>query len=257
MPICISKFGVEKFAEQDIEAQYVPHGFDDFYQPQDQAVAREALGIPADAFVVGMNMANKGGDLHRKAFGPQMQAFADFAKDRPDALLYLHTEEFGYMRGWNLRNYAAALDIEDKVMFADQMTYRLGVPAEAMPYLYSSFDVLMNATMGEGFGIPIIEAQACGVPVIVTDTTAMSELVGPGWRAGGEKWWHETSQSWWINPSIGELVDALEDAYETPSLADVAVEFAEPYRASNVMSNHWLPVLENMAERINPQAVAA
>jgi hypothetical protein len=30
MPIALSRFGVEKFAEQDMEAQYVPHGFDDF-----------------------------------------------------------------------------------------------------------------------------------------------------------------------------------------------------------------------------------
>ena len=257
LPLAMSQFGVDKFAEQDIEALYVPHGFDDFYKPQDKAIAREALGLPGDAFVVGMNMANKGGDLHRKAFGEQIAAFARFAKDRDDALLYLHTEEFGHMRGWNLRNYCAALDIEDRVIFADQMTYRLGVPPEAMPHLYSSFDVLMNATFGEGFGIPIIEAQAAGVPVIVNDSTAMPELCKTGWVSDGQPLWHETSQSWWKLPFVADLVSALEEAYETPATpADVAAR-VEQFRASNVFANHWVPALENMAERVNPQAVAA
>lgn len=35
--------------------------------------------------------------------------------------------------------------------------------------------------LGEGFGIPIIEAQAAGCPVIVTDCTAMTELCLSGW----------------------------------------------------------------------------
>lgn len=257
LPIAMSKFGVEKFAERDIEALHVPHGFDDFYRPQDKATAREALGIPGDVFVVGMNMANKGRDLHRKAFGEQIQAFANLAAQRNDVRLFLHTEQYGHMNGWNLANYCAALGIEDKVIFADQMTYRLGVPPEAMPWMYSAFDVLMNATMGEGFGIPIIEAQASGVPVIVNDWTAMPELAATGWIVEGQRFWHESSQSWWSIPNVGDLTHALSEAYRRQHDPAKVAAGVEQYRASNVFANHWLPVLENMAERINPQAVAA
>ena len=42
------------------------------------------------------------------------------------------------------------------------------------------FDVLLNPSMGEGFGIPILEAQACGVPVIASDHSAMTELTQAG-----------------------------------------------------------------------------
>jgi glycosyltransferase involved in cell wall biosynthesis len=257
LPIAMSQFGVDKFAEHDIEALYVPHGFDDFYSPRDKSEARKALGLPAGAFVVGMNMANKGRDLHRKAFGEQLQAFADFARKRSDAILYLHTEQYGHTNGWNLENYVAALGISDKVRFVDQMTYRLGVPAEAMPHMYSAFDVLMNATMGEGFGIPIIEAQASGVPVIVTDSTAMPEIARTGWIVEGQRLWHEAMQSWWVTPNIGDMTQALTEAYEKRHDPVLVAQGVEEYRAANVFAERWLPVLANMQERINPQAVAA
>ena len=46
--------------------------------------------------------------------------------------------------------------------------------------LYQTADVLLSCTGGEGFGVPIIEAQYNGCPVIATDCTAMSELVCNG-----------------------------------------------------------------------------
>lgn len=253
VPIAMSRFGVDKFAEQGVEALYVPHGVDGFFEPKDKTDARDALGLPTDAFVVGMNMANKGGELHRKAYDAQLQAFAQFATQHDDAFLYLHTEQFGHGRGWNLDNLTHALGVADRVKFVDQYTYRLGVPPEAMPWLYSAFDVLMNATMGEGFGIPIVEAQACGTPVIVSDWTAMPELCGAGWKVPGQRFWHEHQQSWWINPDVEALVDALEKARSSVGrLSRRAVEFAAQYRAEVVARDFWFPVLENLRERIDP-----
>jgi glycosyltransferase involved in cell wall biosynthesis len=260
VPIAMSRFGQKALARFGVEALYVPHGFDPAFEPKDQAESREALGVPADAFVVGMNAANKAGkELHRKNFDGAFQAFARFAGQRDDAFLYVHTESTGLI-GHNLENLAAYLQIEDKVRFADQFNYRLGVPTEYMPNLYSAFDVFLNPAFGEGFGVPIIEAQACGVPVIVTDFTAMSELAGPGWKVGGDLVWHEPNESMWMRPAVGGLVDALEEAHDArgvESLKDAAVAFAAPYRADRVFVEYWLPVLANLEERIYPEAVAA
>lgn len=255
VPIAMSQFGVQQFARRDIEALYVPHGVDPVYQPKDQKVARQALGLPEDAFVVGMNAANKGGELHRKGFGPALVAFSQFAKHHDDAILYLHTEQYGHARGWNLDALVERYGIKDRVVFADQYAYRQGIPIHAMPWLYSSFDVFLNPSLGEGFGIPIVEAQACGVPVIVSNWTSMPELVGHGWLVGGERYPHESMQSDWLIPNVGEIVDALGDAYdliEGPSAR--AVDFAAAYETSRVFDDYWRPVLVNLSERIHPVA---
>jgi len=140
-------------------------------------------------------------------------------------------------------------------MFADQFRYRLGLPTEVMPHLYSSFDVFFNPALGEGFGVPIIEAQACGVPVITTDFTAMPEITGAGWSVPGDLIWHEPHESMWMRPSISGLVDALEESYVAGDLSADAVEFAAPYRADRVWEDYWLPVLANLEERIYPAPV--
>jgi glycosyltransferase involved in cell wall biosynthesis len=49
-----------------------------------------------------------------------------------------------------------------------------------MAKIYSAMDVLLNPAMGEGFGITVLEAQACGTPAIVTDFSAMTEVCGGG-----------------------------------------------------------------------------
>lgn len=62
--------------------------------------------------------------------------------------------------------------IEDKVIFTDF------VPDEDLPSLISGATLYVNPSLWEGFGIPVIEAQACGVPVMVSNTSSLPEIVG-------------------------------------------------------------------------------
>lgn len=54
------------------------------------------------------------------------------------------------------------------------------VPEEEMPAYYSMADILVSPSLLEGFGLPLIEALACGTPVVATDAGAIAEVVGPG-----------------------------------------------------------------------------
>jgi glycosyltransferase involved in cell wall biosynthesis len=51
------------------------------------------------------------------------------------------------------------------------------VPDSTLATIYNAFDVFALPTMAEGFGLPILEAQACGVAALVTDFSACRELV--------------------------------------------------------------------------------
>ena len=52
------------------------------------------------------------------------------------------------------------------------------VPSRTLPLLYSGCDLMVYPSLFEGFGFPIIEALACGAPVICSDTSSMRELAG-------------------------------------------------------------------------------
>lgn len=53
------------------------------------------------------------------------------------------------------------------------------IPGKDLPYLYNSAFALIFASLREGFGIPTLEAMACGTPVITSNTSSMPEIAGP------------------------------------------------------------------------------
>lgn len=245
--IAMSRFGQEQFRSKDINAMYVPHGVDTslFHPTDDRERVRAAMQVPDDAFLVGMVANNKGTSPSRKGYAEAFAAFEWFSRDHPDSFLYVHADKQPE-DGLNLPITATQMGVpESRVIYAPQFEYLTGgIDESAMASLYSSFDVLLNPAWGEGFGIPIVEAQACGTPVIVSNWTAMPELCGAGWLVEGEQFYNAPQGSYWLHPHVGSIVDALKAAYERPDLKAQAVGFAAQYDADRVFAEHWLPVLE-------------
>jgi glycosyltransferase involved in cell wall biosynthesis len=124
----------------------------------------------------------------------------------------------------------------------------MGVPDYVMARIYSRTDVLLSATAGEGFGLPVLEAQACGTPVIVSDFSAQPELVGDGWVCQVQPQWNPTQLQWFATPMVHSIVEALEAAFERGGgHSEDAVKFADGYRADKVFDEGWVPLLESLA----------
>ncbi len=264
IPIAMSRFGQEQLA--DFDPLYVPHGIETkVYCPKDRAEAREQTGMPKDAFVVGMVAANKG-NPSRKCFAEAFQAFAELHKKHSDAALYVHSELTGKYDGVNLRNLMDATGVpRSAVYFADQYRVQLNPwNSGQMASIYSMMDVLLAASAGEGFGIPVLEANACGVPAIVTDFSAQPEVNGAGWSVGYSDV-YTPQMSWQAKPNVGEMVEALEAAYSLPTsvragMGKQAREHALDYDADKVIEDHFLPALEAVQERVDelaPQQLVA
>lgn len=256
--IAMSRFGQQALEDQGIPTLYVPHAVDtELFQEIDRTEARAHMGFPDDAFVVGMVAANKGYPP-RKGFPEAIAAFARFAANHEDALLYLHTEPHGSLGGISLPNVIAANGLDpQRVRFVDPYRYQVGIPTSFMPNVYSAMNVLLNPSYGEGFGVPIIEAQACGTPCIVTDWTAMRELAGPGWLVDGSLQWSEQG-AWRKVPSVDGIVAALEQAHVCAERRRPwARDFALDYDIRKVTADHWTPVLEELERRFAPVEIAA
>jgi glycosyltransferase involved in cell wall biosynthesis len=64
------------------------------------------------------------------------------------------------------------LQLESDVVFTG------GVSNDDLPVLYNGAEVLVYPAFAEGFGLPVLEAMACGTPVITSNTTSLPEVVG-------------------------------------------------------------------------------
>jgi glycosyltransferase involved in cell wall biosynthesis len=251
LPVGMSRFGEGALRTAGLDPLYVPHGVDTTtLYPMDRAEARSVLGLPHDNFVVGMVAANRG-NPSRKSLAEAVRAFAEFHQTHSDSVLYLHTEKTGVQGGIDLPELVRHLGLPDHaVSYCDQYNYWLSFTATHMRATFSAMDVLLNPARGEGFGVPIIEAQACGTPVVVTDFTAMPELVGAGWKVTGWREW--TAQgSWQMVPDIDSIDAALEKAYASRSdttLRQQAREFAMQYDANDITERYWRPALIHIQE---------
>lgn len=251
-PIAMSQFGQAMLEKAGLQPLYVPHAIETSVfkpTPTIQGVrGRDIMGgIPDDAWVIGMNAANKGYP-DRKAWAPNLLAASALMQAHDDVWLYLHTEPTGSMQGLNLMELLHAVGAPmDRVRIVEQFAYRMGMPQEALAAIYSGMDVLLACSLGEGFGIPVVEAQATGTPVIVTDWTAQPELVGDGHAVGGQPYWDAPQGSWWMTPSVSEIIAALEDMYARgQGRSQKAIDFAQQYDADAVYESHWKPVLQEL-----------
>lgn len=253
-PIAMSRFGEAEMHRAGLDPLYVPHAVDTAVfrpRPDERAEIREAIDVPEDAFLVGMVAANRGSPLlPRKGFPQMFRAFARFRAMRPDALLYVHTNGSA-QGGLDLARLARSCGLgPDALRFTDPLVWALGISREDVAQLTSALDVLVMPSLGEGFGLPLIEAQASGVPVIATDHSAMSELCEAGWLVDGEPWYDGPHDSWFKAPSAKLLTAALDVAYqerENQELRDEARAFALAYDVERVVDEHWVPVLDALA----------
>lgn len=255
--IVFSKFAEKMVNEAEMDCYYVPHGIDTaVYTPGDRVDMRERLGLPGDKFIVGTVAANKGAPS-RKAFPEMIRGFAEFHKKHRDTVFYIHATrgENGENQGLNLPEICQfyGLEIGKDVLFPDQYQLLIGFNDTYMAALYNAFDVFLLPSMGEGFGIPIIEAQACGCPVIVGDWTAMSELCLSGWkipqRDAIEYWTPLAAYQYIVDWQA--ITERLEAAYsQAGRMRELAAQRAKIYDADRVTEKYWKPVLAEIEQAV-------
>jgi len=129
------------------------------FQPEDKPQARAAFGMN-DRFAI----ASVGHLIERKGHHLVIEALAQI----PDAELYLAG---GGEEETRLRALAEQLGVTDRVNFLGAM------PQARLRTLYSAVDCLVLASSREGWANVLLEAMACGTPVVATNVWGTPEVV--------------------------------------------------------------------------------
>ncbi len=100
-----------------------------------------------------------------------IEAFERFKKENDSAhqLVFAGAD-------WNGANLIRARAAESPVK--TDIHFLGFVPLESLPLLYSGCDLMIYPSLFEGFGLPILEALACGAPVACSGTSSMKEIAG-------------------------------------------------------------------------------
>ena len=220
-PIAYAPQGFRALRATGFDPLYCPHTYDPaVYNPQSQTEARQFLGLSDDLFIVGTVAVNRGLVPSRKAWPQNIEAFARFAKDKPNARYYMHTNiaDDGFEGGVPIRYYALRYGCAEKILFCDQDRYKApgGFEPRYMNAFYNAIDVLNAVSLGEGFGIPVLEAQAVGCPVIVGDWCAHEDLCFAGWKVRKDEAlrFPDNQLGDVFIPYPAAIADRLEQAYQ-------------------------------------------
>jgi glycosyltransferase involved in cell wall biosynthesis len=147
--------------------QVIPHGVDQQMRPAaPEAVAalRRRYGLP-ERYVLFVGTVQP-----RKNLGRLAKAFRQVARENlPHGLV------IAGKRGWlaaQVETQIAASGMADRIKMVGY------VPSSDLAALYSGADALCFPSLYEGFGLPVLEAMACGTPVIATNRSAVPEVAG-------------------------------------------------------------------------------
>jgi glycosyltransferase involved in cell wall biosynthesis len=107
----------------------------------------------------------------------------------------------GHGKHGRVREAVERLDLSDNVHF-------IGYVGEAeLPALYNGADLFIFPSLYEGFGLPVLEAMACGTPVVTSNVSSLPEVAGDA--------------ALLVDPyNVGEIAEAMRRVLQGPTLAE-------------------------------------
>jgi len=177
----------------------------DIFKPfENKAELRERVGLRPEVQIVGTVARNQ----KRKLFPDLIMSFAEFCDTHPklaeNVYLYLHTSYPDV--GWDIPFLVKKSGVANKILFSYVCGHcgsifpamfqdaKMGCPnckhpaaylpgvktsitEEQLASVYNIFDLYVQYSICEGFGMPQVEAAACGIPIMAVDYSAMSSIV--------------------------------------------------------------------------------
>ncbi|CAN2041792.1 protein O-GlcNAc transferase [Candidatus Magnetomoraceae bacterium gMMP-15] len=165
-----SKWGKDIFIKHGFDKEkikVVPEGVDPLIFNPDRKTRQEILNIP------GFKFLNIGKYEERKNTKELITAFDEEFKNAPDVKLILSCHN-SLIQGFDIKKEINKFNLThpEKIITVDPVREHSDFAS-----FYTSCDAFVFPTRAEAWGLPIIEAMACGLPVIVTNYSGQTEYV--------------------------------------------------------------------------------
>jgi glycosyltransferase involved in cell wall biosynthesis len=190
---------------------------------EEKASFRKGMGIEEDEFVI-LTVAD---NQERKNLWAALSVTSELKK-KGKKVRHILVTRVDTPFGWKIRDLALSLGINQEVM-----TMNRGMPKENLWSLYAMSDVFLLTSKAEGLGLPIMEAMASGLPVVATDTGAITELLedGRGMLISAEYTftdvWGNSRRDMISVYSATNMIDAMAESPLLPIFANNARKFIE------------------------------
>lgn len=180
-----------------------PPSVSENYKPLDKKNIKKQLGFDENVRIIGTVMRNQ----RRKLYPDLFEGFRNYLSETKDinTYLYCHTS-YPDNNGWDLPYYIKKYNLGNRILFTyvcDKCGYvfpsffndtitlcnrcgsiaatlaavQNGPDNKVMNLIYNLFDLYIQYSNSEGFGVPMVEAAACGVPVMGVNYSAMEDVL--------------------------------------------------------------------------------
>lgn len=259
--ITFSQFGQKTLANSGFTSTLIPEGIDtEIFKPMNQKESRRKFGLPEEPFIFGMIGANKE-NPPRKGYQEALEAFKILAEKYKDVAIFFHSQQLA-PGGFPIQDYAKHLGIADRCLFLNQYAASYAADSHKIAEEINCFDAQLHPSQTEGFGLLVVEAQACGLPVIVNDCHSMPELIVEG--VTGEIC--KTAKPWWrslngyVYPAdVNSLAEKMEKVYlsqkntsNRKKTAKAAREhILKNYNIDAIVNEKWIPFFKELEEELS------
>ncbi|MFB0564477.1 MAG: glycosyltransferase family 4 protein [Candidatus Aminicenantaceae bacterium] len=148
----------------------IPFGIsDEFFKMESDTLKKKISKYSVkDRFILNVGTLHPRKNIERICF-----AFKKLKEDKkiPHQLIIVGR------RGWSYKQF---FNLPKKLELTDEIKFLGNVPQEDLPVLYNLAEVFVYPSLYEGFGLPVLEAMACGVPIVTSNTSSIPEVAGDG-----------------------------------------------------------------------------
>lgn len=224
-PVAMSKFGQDILNVRFPGAPLVYHGVDiETFRPatstaplvtstgmviKNKKDAKRAVNVDPDSFLILRVDRNS----HRKNYADTWKALQPVMERHSDVVAWFHCKPQGdqlEMPDLFSRNEKTA----KRFYTPGRFNTNQGWEEQDMAVLYNAADLFVSTSWGEGFGLTLAEASACGLPIVAQNCSSITEVVGPGGilieperlitvMAGQDQWL----------PNVDAFTEAIEKLY--------------------------------------------